>query len=409
MFDLTDGADSMLFRVRVTKLTSGERLPIVIDQRGLPVPAPNQWSLSIRRPQVQQNTLIEELRTVAHVYHWAVCYGINLDERLRSGNGLSPAELMALYQNLRYARTSGRKAAAQLLNDAADVKIVKGKTHAVRVGYAREYLIWGLERALYRLDVGDHRVREIRERCERIRRAAVDFQRSSSDGSARRIGLDRRKRTRLLEIVNPQYARNPFRRSVRFRNWVMTVLLMTFGFRRGETLKIYVSDVNVKGRQPSLTIHRRPGDVLDPRANEPAVKTLGRKIPLTTEMAQMLGAFIMHHRPQFPGVDMSPFLFFSIDGNPLSLRSVNAVFERIVECFPEFAGILSPHILRYTYNDMLSENAAEAGVDAETLKAARNYLNGWLLHSDQGALYARRTIEERAGEISLAHQRSLFS
>jgi hypothetical protein len=390
-------------------MTDGERLPLVVDRRGLPSPGPNQWSLFIRRPQVQQNTLIEELRTVAHVYDWATRRGINLDERLASGNGLSPAELTALYQNLRYVRSLGRKVAVRRLTDASDVKVVNGKTHAVRVGYAREYLIWGLERALYRLDVADLRVSEIRERCERIRRVAIDFQRPSSDSAKKRLGLDREKRARLLEVVNPQFPQNPFRRTVRFRNWVIIVLLMTFGFRRGESLKIYVSDVNVKGRNPSLTIHRRPGDALDPRANEPAVKTLGRKVPLSPEMAQMLDAFIMHHRPRFPGADESPFLLFSEDGNPLALRSVNAVLERVVECFPEFTGILSPHVLRYTYNDMLTESAAAVGSDAETFKAARNYLNGWSLHSDQGSLYARRAIEERASEISLAHQRSLFT
>jgi site-specific recombinase XerD len=252
-------------------------------------------------------------------------------------------------------------------------------------------------------------VREIRERCERIRRAAIDFQRPSSDGVAKRIGLDREKRTRLLEVINPQYPQNPFRRTVRYRNWVLIVLLMTFGFRRGESLKIYVSDVNVKGRNPSLTIYRRPGDPLDPRANEPAVKTLGRKIPLSSEVAQMLDAFIMHHRPHFPGADRSPFLFFSEDGNPLALRSVNAVLERLVASFPEFTGILSPHVLRYTYNDMLTENAIAAGMDIDALKQTRNYLNGWSLNSEQGSLYSRRAIEERAAEISLAHQRSLFS
>jgi len=189
----------------------------------------------------------------------------------------------------------------------------------------------------------------------------------------------------------------------------MIALLMTFGFRRGEGLKIYVSDVNVKGRNPSLTIHRRPGDALDTRANEPAVKTLGRKIPLSPEMAQMLDTFIMHHRPRFPGADLSPFLFFSEDGNPLALRSVNALFERIAVCFLEFAGILSPHVLRYTYNDMLAESATAAGIDAETFKQASNYLNGWSLNSEQGSLYGRRAIEDRAAEISLVHQRSLFS
>jgi hypothetical protein len=53
--------------------------------------------------------------------------------------------------------------------------VVNGKTQAVRVGYAREYLLWSLERVLYRLDVSDLRVRDIRERCERIRRLAIDF------------------------------------------------------------------------------------------------------------------------------------------------------------------------------------------------------------------------------------------
>lgn len=74
-----------LFCVRVVKLTAGERFPLVVDQRGLPVPAPNQWSLFIRRPQVQQNTLIQELRTIARVYDWAARRGIDLDEQLASG------------------------------------------------------------------------------------------------------------------------------------------------------------------------------------------------------------------------------------------------------------------------------------------------------------------------------------
>jgi len=43
-------------------------------------------------------------------------------------------------------------------------------------------------------------------------------------------------------------------------------MLMTFGLRRGEILELYLSDVKVQGRKPSLTIERRPGDVFD-RAN----------------------------------------------------------------------------------------------------------------------------------------------
>ncbi len=409
MFELAIFESAMLFRVRVTKMRDGERLPLVVDSRGLPLARANLWALLIRRPQVQQNTLIEELRTIAHCYDWAARRKLDLDERMDSGIGLSTSELTALYQNLRYVRTFGREIAARTLTNAAEVRVVAGKTHATRVGIVRTYLLWGLERALYRLDVGDYRVTEVRERCEQIRRVAIDFVRASSGGTAKRIGLDHVQRRRLLEVANPGYPRNPFMRSVRFRNWVLIVLLLTFGFRRGEILKIYVSDVNLKGRNPSLTIQRRPGDVNDTRGIEPAVKTLGRVVPLSVEMGHLLNVFTMHHRPQFPAADTSPFLFFSEDGHPLSLRSVNAILERVVSCFPEFRGVLSPHVLRYTYNDGLVETASAAGIDGVTLKGMQNYLNGWALGSEQGAKYSQRAIEKAAGDISLEHQRRMFS
>jgi hypothetical protein len=63
-----------------------------------------------------------------------------------------------------------------------------------------------------------------------------------------------------------------------------------------------------------LIIQRRPGDIADSRANEPAVKTLGRKVPLSSKMTRLLDVSIMHHRPQFPGADMSPFLFLLEEG-----------------------------------------------------------------------------------------------
>ena len=365
--DQAEPAAKALFRVRVVKMSDGERLPLVVDQRGLPVPAPNQWSLYIRRPQVQQNTLIDELRTIAHVYEWATLRDIDLDERLAHGNGLTPIELSTLYQNLRYVAQIGRRSAQERLTNAANLKVVSGTVHSTRVGYARDYLIWGMERVLYRLDVSDPRIAIIRERRDYIRSTAIDFQRESSDRKASRIGLTKEQRTRLLEIVDPSSANNPFNRPVRFRNWVIILLLLTFGYRRGEILKLYVSDVNVKGRSPSITLVRRPGDINDPRAEEPSVKTLGRKIPLTPEMARALDLFIVHHRPQFPNADMSPFLLFSQEGNPLALRSENAVLERIVEAFPEFEGILTPHVLRYTYNDMLEEAARDSGLDSEAL------------------------------------------
>lgn len=65
------GDSNAVYRVRVCRMTEGERLPLVVDRHGLPVPLANQWSLLIRRPRLQFNSLAEELRTVAHVCEWA--------------------------------------------------------------------------------------------------------------------------------------------------------------------------------------------------------------------------------------------------------------------------------------------------------------------------------------------------
>ena len=398
-----------IFRVRVCRMSDGERLPLVVGPDHLPVATPNQWMLNLRRPQVQAGTLTTEMRTIAHVYEWAMRRGINLEERFRSGNGLRPDETNALYQNLRYERTLGRRIAARRLADANELLCVAGATQSARVAITRDYLVWCLEQTLYRLDVSDTRYSPIRDRCDILRRQARDFKRDVSEARPDRIGLDDDQRTRLLEVIHPEFKRNPFNRTVRFRNWVLIILLLTFGYRRGEVLKIYVTDVSVRGRKPHIVVRRRPDDPNDPRANEPAVKTLGREIPLDATMSELLSRFIHYHRSQFPNANDSPFLFMSEDGKPLSLRSVNAILERVVHKFPEFTGLLSPHVLRYTYNDMLDRTMSEAKMDANAKKAAQNYLNGWNLTSEQGVQYSRRANEERAREISLVHQRGMFS
>jgi hypothetical protein len=88
-----------LFTVRVCRISNGERLPLVIDGFGMPVPGPNQYALLLRRPQVQASSLGDELATLAHVYDWARRRNLDLDERLESGNGLSPDEITMFYQN----------------------------------------------------------------------------------------------------------------------------------------------------------------------------------------------------------------------------------------------------------------------------------------------------------------------
>ena len=405
--DATRAADAPRFSVRTCRLSDGERLPLVVDRRGIPVPLPNQYALFLRREQLQATSLEDELRTLAHVYDWADRRALSFEDRLSSGNGLTPDEIALLYQNLRYSRGFGRANASKRLVEIADPDVVSPNVHYVRVCVARDFLVWAMDRALYSLDVNDSAYGAIRERRDRIERMARDFKRSATPSSRR--GLPSELRTRLLEIISPTYTANPFNKPVRFRNWLLISMLLTFGFRRGETLKIYVSDVNLKGRYPTLVLQRRPDDPNDPRIDEPHVKTLGREIPLIKEMAKLLNEYIQFHRPKFPNADCSPFLFFSSRGLPLSLRQINDALDQVCRRFPEFRGQLSPHVLRHTYNDMLVSAAETAGLGQDALRQAQNYLNGWRLTSSQGDAYTRRSTEEHARIISLEHQRALFA
>jgi site-specific recombinase XerD len=117
-----------------------------------------------------------------------------------------------------------------------------------------------------------------------------------------------------------------------------------------------------------------PDDPNDTRADEPAVKTYGRRVPLSDSAAQILSRYIQYHRSQFPKADESPFLFLSSEGEPLSLRSVNAIFEQIENRFPEFAGILTPHVLRYTFNDSLDNIGRAQKLDKDAIKDVQNYI-----------------------------------
>jgi integrase len=406
---LHDRLDDIPYRIRGCRLETGERLPLVIGPQGVPASLPNQWSLFVRRPSVQLNTLLEDLGTVAHIYNWALQRRIDLDERLASGQGLSPDEIRSLYQNLRYTRGFGRQSASLRINEIRKATVVTGKVHATRVGTAREYLVWAMERVLFRFDPGDPRVPDVRERCERFQRLAQEYQRDCSDDTLPHIGLTNEQRVLLLSLVRPDSATNPFNRPVRFRNYVVFALMLAFGFRRSEILKVYLSDVNVKGRDPFIRIKRRPDDPNDPRGVTPSVKTLGREVRLIPHFARLLDTYIQHHRPNFLGSENSPFLFFSSWGRPLSLRMVNAMTEQLCRRSRAFQGILTPHVLRYTANDMLVEAAQRTGLDDARFKQAQNYLFGWSGDSEQGAEYSRRSIERIANDLLVDHQRSLFT
>jgi integrase len=113
--------------------------------------------------------------------------------------------------------------------------------------------------------------------------------------------------------------------------------------------------------------------------------------------------------PSYPGETGSVLTRRRHLGQPLSLRGLDKIIAQIIVRHPEFSGVLTPHTLRHTANDSLSEALERNGCSIEEAAEVRNYLMGWSPTSQQGAKYTRRYIEAKAQEILLDHQRRIFS
>lgn len=395
---------SDLYKIRISRAINGEQIPLLVAaDSGLPLVRPNQFILVARRDRCQVATLKGNLAALAVILGWAHHYGVDLDDAIDSGAGLDQAAIVSLVDALRIdyrPKYTGRNVAPLAL------PLVSADTWASRIAIARDYFAWNLADVLSKCEPGTLRYQHVRERREAFIRV-MDGRIPKSRSVSRRKGLDAELKARLALVVTPGADGNPFQSQLQERNALIVDVLQTLGLRRAELCKLRTSHFR-PGRNPTLSVERLPDDPDDPRLHQPQVKTHGRRLPLDARLAARLQRYIMNDRRVLPNANRTPFLFLARTGKPIAVSTVNNIFDQIVLWYPEFEGLLTPHVLRHTANDELSETLSRAGCDHELTKEIRNFLNGWDPDSNQGAKYNRRYLELKSAEISLAHQQRLF-
>jgi len=231
-----------------------------------------------------------------------------------------------------------------------------------------------------------------------------------------KIGLQPELRALFWEIINPYSTLNPFEyEATRWRNYVIFLTLGLGGNRRGESVLLRLQDVQVMGREKYFEIIKDP--LRAPRRTghkiNPSVKTRGRKVALTNEIAEIFQHYIVDERPKFRGHLSSDFLFLSTkSGKPLSLRSVNHMTSKITDRHPVFKGVLSPHRLRNTFHDLLHDaiDIQHAEEDMSPLmresvkKSIQEYAGGWAPGSDMPDHYPAGSIERKVWQMTLRAQ-----
>jgi integrase len=274
------------------------------------------------------------------------------------------------------------------------------------IGVIQDFLLW----AAYEFiptSTPEETVREtLRFAVNRLKRS---FRSNLKAGKSipNRCGLSPQEIEKIRAVIEPSATTNPFKKCVRFRNWLVFELMLATGVRRGELLKLKLQHLPV-GSKTTLSIIRAPDDKADPRRHEPQVKTRIREIPLHKSLARMLWRYVEQNR--CVNEKAQTYVFTGTRGDPLSLGAINWIFSSVAKTrIPNLEGKLSPHTMRHTYNEQLVEIAESLGYTQKQTEEMQRYLNGWSEISAMPTRYTRRIIEVRAMEIAESYQSQLYA
>jgi integrase len=386
-----------VFKIVMVKHSNGERLPVLIDsQTRQPIYFANEYILYVRRTRVSSATLVMDLQTLSYFLGWGLQAKIDIQERLKSGEGLTVDELsMGIVPWLRRSFSSKKVVSLVVSNHSAQR----------RVDFIREFISWNMHCVISRLSSSDPRIKGVQAKLQSMEVAFRHLKLKTKVDKKKVEGLSRSSQNRLLEVCHPDYSENPWHKNVRTRNYLILLLFLSFGIRRGELLKLYVSDCLTQGTAPELRIQRRPDDFFDPRRIEPNVKTESRILPLNSMLAQLIDSYISIERRKVHRARKHPFLFISRKGDPIALQTINALLAQIGLKHPEFEG-LHPHILRHTANTRLREKARERGQAHSDFEKNLKYINGW--KTNNTGTYTQLDIKNEALNLIREHQKSMF-
>ncbi|WP_321807785.1 tyrosine-type recombinase/integrase [Burkholderia sp. BCC1993] len=215
----------------------------------------------------------------------------------------------------------------------------------------------------------------------------------------------------LLAVAEPGAGRNPFvSASVQARNWLIVLLLLLCGLRRGESLLLTVDSLkhgvdSASGESTYWLDVTTTDDDEDERSSRPSIKTVEshRQVRISEELAASFEAYVAEYRADS---DSHRFLLTAKKGNPLSAESVNKMFATLsaaispeaMKRFQERTGSklrISPHDLRHTcatvrYDLFLKSADFNRDLAMQRMRA----FFGWALESDMPDLYARAAIQD---------------
>lgn len=387
------------FHVVMIRHDDGERLPIILDAERSPIIWVNEYLIKLRRSSVAAKTLLKELYVLGYFHELCKHAEINLIERLHFGKGFTADEItVQIFNWMRrnFGARRGRKV-VQL--------VVARETVDYRMDQVWRLIKWHMENVITRLELGDNRIDHVQAKIKAMKSAFDSIRTDISNHNVEKLGLSSHRIDRLLAVCYPGHVENPWKKCYQERNYLILVMLLSFGFRRGELLKIKLRDLRLHGLIPEIRIVRRPDDAEDSRTAPPEVKTEQRLLPCDKFLAQRLQRYITKERKGIPGASSSPFLILARSGLPMSEKRINGIFDQLGKKHQDYADV-HPHLCRHTCNTQLQKIARVRGLSDKEVIDHLKFLNGW--RTDNSGTYTQAEIQMNAQNFSLLYQQNLF-
>lgn len=410
------------FVAKRIRFRNGERLSVLSRPGGLPVHEATLFLNRYRKRGRAANSIHTVCANLAFLHRQLSRANIDLPSRLRSGRFLTTSELSRLAEAAQYRvddlatelEVGGvaqvvdiRRIGLRRKGAITTLKPVDVATHASRLRHMAAYLEF-LSTYFGSALLPPERQQLHSESSQALKSFLIQVPpvtRRAKLGA--REGLSKDEQDRLIAVLNPDSPLNPWKRPfVRYRNWVIVVLFLATGMRRGELLGLRVSDLHPQ--KPELSIYRRADASDDPRVIQPVAKTYDRQLELTPAVMRVVWRYVNHYRHGIKAARKHPFLFVADDGNPLSTKSIDKIFSQLRQACPGLLVRLMSHVMRHTWNERFSEQAELLKLPEAVEEKARNEQQGWSERSKMAATYTRRYVTKKGREISLKLQEQLL-
>lgn len=397
-------------------MESGERYCLLVDSRsGIPLFYPNLFiTTQMRNRSLSYSAMEAALSGLSVLMRYMEEQGEKIDDRFQEGKLFNEYELDALrdYCQIRFRDHIGKEDHSGIFAFSklpkSDEK-VSAQTEYARLTVIAQYTKWLAEQLtgssrdrLTALQIGKMEKGLKARRPVKRKRNAEQYEK----------GMDEEQLSLLFELFRPDSELNPFPdKSVRIRNRLIFLTLYHLGIRGGELLNIRIRDIDFGRNQ--LVIVRRADEKDDPRAYQPLVKTLDRRLPMKDTLAKEIHHYILQVRKKTPNSSKNDFLFVThksgpTQGQPLSKSGYKKVIEVVRTASPTLFN-LTGHQLRHSWNEAFSNHmdAMDTPPSQEQQEKMRSYLMGWREGSGTALHYNKRFVRRKANEASLKLQEGM--